>query len=105
MFNVFKFYDGNNNNNYNYAYGNAVYNFIDESEFGSFAEAIKQLASNGMINGDENNKFEPNKNITRGELAKMIFMVFQRKYNPGKEIYYDLEKNNWAYNFLLDASE
>ena len=105
LFNVFKFYDGDNNNNYNYAYGNASYSFIDENEFGDFAEAIKQLASNGIINGYENNKFEPNKYITRGELSKIIFTAFKRKYSPGKEIYYDLEKNHWAYNFLIDASE
>ena len=51
------------------------------------------------------NSIEPNKNITRGELAKIIFTAFQKKYTPGQKIYNDLQENHWAYKFLMDASE
>ena len=46
-----------------------------------------------------------NSNVTRAEMAKMIFEVFDRKDNLGKKIYSDLDKNHWAYKFLIDASE
>ena len=38
-------------------------------------------------------------------MAKIIFNAFDRKNNPGQKIYSDLDKNHWAYKFLMDALE
>ena len=101
-FNVLKFYDTEKSKKYDY--GSAFYNFTDADKFGKFAEPIKQLASNGIINGYEDKTFRANKNITRAEVAKIVFYASGRKNNLGQKIYSDLNKNYWAYKFLMDAS-
>ena len=101
-FNVLKFYDTEKSKKYDY--GNSFYNFADADKFGKFAESIKQLASNGIINGYEDKTFRVDKNITRAEAAKIIFYASGRKNSLGQKIYFDLSKNYWAYQFLMDAS-
>lgn len=101
-FNVLKFYDTEKSKKYDY--GNSFYNFVDADKFGKFAEPIKQLASNGIINGYEDKTFRADKNIARAEVAKIIFYASGRKNNLGQKIYSDLSKNYWAYQFLMDAS-
>ena len=102
LFNVLKFYDAEKSKKYDY--GNAFYNFSDADKFGKFDEAIKQLASNNIINGYEDKTFRADKNITRAEVAKIIFYASDRESNLGQKIYSDLNKNYWAYKFLMDAS-
>ncbi len=101
-FNVLKFYDTEKSKKYDY--GNSFYNFVDADKFGKFAESIKQLASNGIINGYEDKTFRADKNITRAEAIKIIFYASNRKNSFGKKVYLDLSKNYWAYQFLMDAS-
>lgn len=101
-FNVLKFYDTEKSKKYDYE--NSFYNFVDADKFGKFAESIKQLASNGIVNGYEDKTFRADKNITRAEVAKIIFYASDRKNSFGKKVYLDLSKNYWAYQFLMDAS-
>ena len=101
-FNVLKFYDTEKSKKYDY--GDAFYKFADSDKFGKFAEPIKQLASNGIINGYEDKTFKADKNITRAEATKIIFYASGRKSNLGQKIYSDLGKDYWAYKFLMDAS-
>ena len=95
-----------------------------------FADAVAYLIDDSRkIINVENKKFNPNKNITsykmlnmnhnvlklygmdknlnlnitRTEMAKIIFETFERKNNPGKKNYLDLNKNHWAYKFLMDT--
>jgi hypothetical protein len=102
LFKVLKFYDAEKSKKYDY--GNAFYNFSDADKFGKFDEAIKQLASNNIINGYEDKTFRADKNITRAEVAKIIFYASDRESNLGQKIYSDLNKSYWAYKFLMDAS-
>ena len=60
-----------------------------------FYDAEKNLMDNQNLNS----------NVTRAEMAKIIFEAFDKKNNLGKKIYLDLDKNHWAYKFLMDASE
>ncbi|MBQ9491948.1 MAG: InlB B-repeat-containing protein [Firmicutes bacterium] len=46
-----------------------------------------------------------NSEITRAKMSEIIFKAFERKSNPGQKIYSDLDKNHWAYKYLMDASE
>ena len=101
-FNVLKFYDTEKSKKYDY--GDTFYKFADSDKFGKFAEPIKQLASNGIINGYEDKTFKADKNITRAEATKIIFYASGRKSNLGQKIYSDLGKDYWAYTFLMDAS-
>ena len=104
LFNVLKLYD--NARMDNYIYGNYDSSFIDLDNNDWASTAIKQLASNGMLNGYENKTFRPKANVTRAEVVAMISKVFGRSFdlNVTKE-YIDVEKNHWAYNYILDASE
>ena len=101
VYNVIKFYDAAKTKEYEL--GKHYYNFTDLS--GSVSDIVKQLASHGIINGYEDKTFRQNNNITRAEVTKIIFMAFDRKNNSGQKKYSDLDKNHWAYKFLMDASE
>ena len=46
-----------------------------------------------------------NSYVTRAEMTQIIFTAFERKNNPGKQKYSDLDNKHWAYNFLMDALE
>lgn len=47
--------------------------FVDEAEFASYAtEAISSLASNGIVNGVGNNRFDPKASINRASSAVLI---------------------------------
>ena len=60
------------------------YNFADDGDltFGdsdtidAYAkEAVRLLKNSGILNGDENNMFNPQNNATRAEAAKIIYMI------------------------------
>ena len=104
LFDVLKSYDNTGANDY--VYGNYDFNFIDVDNNYWASSAIKQLASNGMLNGYENKMFGSKINVTRAEVVAMISKVFGRNsgFDTGQE-YIDVGKNHWAYNYILDASE
>ena len=101
IYNVIKFYDSTKTKEY--STGKYYYNFTDLS--GPVSDIIKQLASHGIVNGYEDKTFKQNNNITRAEVTKIIFTAFNRKSNPGKKKYSDLDNKHWAYKYLMDASE
>ena len=104
LFGALKYYD--NAGTDNYIYGNYDSSFVDLDNNYWAAIAIRQLASNGMVNGYENKTFRAKANITRAEVVAMISKVFGRNSDLSvtKE-YVDVGKNHWAYNYILDASE
>ncbi|MDR1150351.1 MAG: S-layer homology domain-containing protein [Clostridiales bacterium] len=70
----------------------------------NFAEkSIKQLASNNFINGYDFKNFKPQDNITRAESIVMITKVFKRDINDKENIFIDLDKNHWAYKFIVSC--
>lgn len=46
--------------------------FPDVDESASYASAVNTLAALGVINGDENGKFNPDNTVTRAEFTKMV---------------------------------
>ena len=104
LFDVLKAYD--NTGTSNYIYGNYDSSFVDLDNNYWAVVAIRQLASNGMLNGYENKTFRPKANVTRAEVVAMISKVFGRSFDLSvtKE-YIDVGKNHWAYNYILDANE
>jgi hypothetical protein len=46
--------------------------FADVSEHAWYAEAVAALAEAGIVNGDENNNFAPDRTITREQMAVML---------------------------------
>ncbi len=50
--------------------------FVDENLIADYAKSgVKLLKDAGILNGDENNRFNPNANATRAEAAKIIYMI------------------------------
>ena len=56
--------------------------FTDVPDSAWYADAVNTLASLGMINGVGDNKFEPERSITRAEFTA-IAMRFARMPTPG----------------------
>ena len=46
--------------------------FPDVDEAASYAGAVEALVALGVVNGDENGKFNPDNSVTRAEFAKMV---------------------------------
>lgn len=52
--------------------------FIDEDEISEYAlDAVNALSAAGIINGDENFAFNPHKNSTRAEAAKIVYELYK----------------------------
>ncbi len=94
----------NMNKNSKLIYGENEFRFSDIKNDWTF-EPIKQLATNEMINGYENNLFKPNENITRAEAVKIINKAFGRSENwIGSVSFDDVSENHWAYKFIMNAA-
>lgn len=64
-------------------------------------DAITSLSKAGIISGTENGKFEPNKIVTRAEVAKMISVSLSLKPVEAKTpTYKDVPANHWAYTYI-----
>lgn len=51
--------------------------FSDGDSISDYAfEAVNYLSKGGILTGDENNRFNPNSNMTRAEAATMLFRVY-----------------------------
>lgn len=73
-------------------------------------DAINTLKAQGILTGDLDGKFNPEKKIKRGEAATIINRVLSRKPNEaylskyGKNPFKDLSKKHWAYYEVLEAT-
>ena len=83
-------------------------NFSDVSENESYFKAVNSLYEIGIINGDENGNFNPDKNISRAETAKIICMLMGVD-DEAKNIKYskfsDVDTSNWACGYITKAAE
>ena len=82
-----------------------MYGFNDID--GWYSETIKQLASNGMINGYDNETFKPDNKIKRSEFVAMIAKVFGRdvENTSGVQKFPDVPSDYWATKFINEAAE
>lgn len=54
-----------------------VKNFSDGDSISDYAfDAVNYLSKGGILTGDENNRFNPNSNMTRAEAATMLFRIY-----------------------------
>jgi hypothetical protein len=64
---------------------------------------IQIAYQNGVVNGATATTFEPNKKVTRAEMAAMLVRAFEKtiEFENGKpRDYKDLKKSHWAYDEL-----
>lgn len=59
--------------------GKCGYNDVNDSD--SYYEAVSALTQNGILQGDENNNFNPNDEITVGQASKIAIMMLGYRYH------------------------
>lgn len=66
-------------------------------------EYIQELYHREIAQGNENNNFEPERNITREEFAKMIVTAFDLEDNTAVVEFNDVDKEAWYYPYVASA--
>ena len=67
-----------------------------------YTKAVNTLASLDIISGVGDNKFEPERSITRAEFTSMA-MKFAVGGEEGKNIFSDVDKNDWFYDAVVNS--
>lgn len=79
----------------------------DISKSSSYAtDAILRMEQQGIIKGDENGNFNPQKPITRGEIVTMLIRALNidiSKAAPGTATFNDVPLNHWANKYVEAA--
>ena len=76
--------------------------FTDVSADAWYAEAVNTLASLGMIQGVEGNRFQPDRAITRAEFTA-IAMRFTHGEPTGENRFSDVNPDQWFYDVVVGA--
>ncbi len=81
------------------------YSFIDLSDYGWAEESIYKLYEQGVISVSDDKKFNPGRNITRAEFAKMVAVMFGITDYDDVEVYGDVTKDKWYYSYVMALSK
>ena len=76
--------------------------FDDVPEGAWYAEPVNVMAKLGIVKGVGDDKFEPNREITRAEFTAMA-MRFAEGETGGKNIFSDVDEDDWFYNVVVDS--
>lgn len=76
--------------------------FPDVDESASYANAVETLTALGIVNGDDNGKFNPDNSVTRAEFAKMVVEALGEGAAASSSSYtkFDDAKNHWAAGYI-----
>lgn len=68
--------------------------------------AIRYLAINGVISGNEEKRFEPEKAVTRAEFCRMVAGVFgyEAETTSEKIVFQDVRPDLWHYAYIMPLS-
>lgn len=85
----------------------AAANYPDVPETASYAQAVKELSALEVINGYEDGTFQPDKNVTRAEITKMIVTALgssslsAANAATGKDTQFDdVKGTHWASGYV-----
>lgn len=76
--------------------------FEDVPEDAWYAKAVNTLASLGVVSGVGDNKFEPERSITRAEFTT-ITMRFTNGMMDGENIFPDVNADDWFYDYVVGS--
>ncbi len=83
---------------------NAEYPFIDVKANAYYINALKWAYQNNVIAGTTGEKFSPDDNCTRGQLAVMIYRMFGKPSIAGKTIpFTDVKSSDYFYKAVVWA--
>ena len=76
--------------------------FPDVDESASYANAVETLTALGIVNGDDNGKFNPDNSVTRAEFAKMVVEALGEGAAASSSSYTKFEdaKSHWAAGYI-----
>lgn len=76
--------------------------FSDVASDAWYAEAVNTLASLGMITGVGDNKYEPDRSITRAEFTT-IAMRFADLATGGENVFSDVAEDAWYHDYVVGS--
>lgn len=79
--------------------------FSDVPETHERYEAINELSGLGIINGYTDGTFQPDKAVTRAEMAKLIATLFSIDEAAGGENPFSDTADNWALNYIIAVKD
>ncbi|SHH11892.1 S-layer homology domain-containing protein [Thermosyntropha lipolytica DSM 11003] len=71
--------------------------FADLDDVPWAKEAITDLVAKGIIKGVGENRFEPNRTITRAELASLLVRIKGGEKTEGRAVFRDVREGDWFY--------
>jgi len=77
--------------------------FSDIADFGWAKEAINALADKGIINGVAPGKFEPESNVTREQIVKMILLSIGIEGKAADCPFADVNQSEWYAPFVAEG--
>lgn len=84
----------------------AASGFPDVDEHAEYAEAVDYVSESGLMVGDENGNFNPNKIVTRAEMAVIVCRVAGKTENLSTSTAFsDVPANHWANKYIGKAVE
>lgn len=80
--------------------------FPDVEENVSYADAVEFLNDIGIMNGDEKGNFNPNKTVTRAEMAALVCRMLGETENlTVSSVFTDVPTTHWANRYVAKAAE
>lgn len=80
-----------------------VQNFSDLKDFSWARTAIEELSVKNIISGVSEDRFEPERNITREEFVKLVVLAFGIETVEGETDFSDINNNEWYANYINTA--
>lgn len=77
--------------------------FTDLENTAWAVEAIENMALRGIVNGVGDNKFMPDKQITREEFVKMLMLALNIPSEETEKTFTDVKEDAWYYDCVMDA--
>ncbi|MCM3797731.1 S-layer homology domain-containing protein [Caldibacillus thermoamylovorans] len=71
---------------------------------GEYAEAINNLAGQGILNGFDDGTFKPNDPVLREQAAKILATALKLD-TTGTENYPDVSPDNWSYKYIVAVTK
>jgi len=69
-----------------------------------FYDAINQVYQSGIFDGLSTDKFSPDANMTRAQMAKVLVLAFELN-SSGDSTFHDVPSTHWAYDYISTLAE
>ena len=81
--------------------GKMIFSDMEQAKWA--IEAVEALYNKGIINGINENSFEPNRGISRAEFVKILVCLTQTPLDTNENVFTDVTSENWYYPYACAA--